>query len=97
LKLKIGDYEVPERSLKFVVLYSDSSSVSFAGVFVGEEGRAAGAELRRSAQIRAIPFEAVDRNGVGSTGICDVKDLKLVGTGPSIIKFSGRLVRPFQN
>jgi len=96
LRLKIGDYEIPERSLKFVVLYPNSSSVSFAGVFIGEEGRIAGKELRRSAQVRAVPFEAVDRNGVGSAGLCDVKDLELVGSS-SFIKFSGRLVRPFEN
>ena len=96
MRLKIGDYEIPERCLKFVFLYPNSSCVSFAGVFVGEDGRIAGKELRRSAQVRAVPFEAVDRNGVGSAGLCDVKDLKLASRS-SIIKFSGRLVRPFEN
>jgi hypothetical protein len=95
LKLKIGDHEIPERSLKFVTLYPATSSVAFAGFFIGEQGHKRGAEFRRPAEMRAIPFEVVDRNDVGSTGICDIKDLKLdVGVSP-VIKFSGRLVRPF--
>jgi hypothetical protein len=97
LKLKIGDYEIPERCLRFVILYPELSSVSFAGIFVGQKERDSGAALRRLSELRAIPFEAVDKNGIGSTGICDVKDLKLVGRGTSIVKFSGRLVRPFQD
>ena len=82
--------------MKFVVLYYESSSVSFAGVLVGEQALKAGAELRRLAQMRAIPFEAADRNGIGSTGICDIKDLRLTGDGTSVVRFSGQLVRPFQ-
>ena len=96
MKLKVGDCEIPERCLRFVVLYPELSSVSFAGVFIGEKERETEAGLRRLAEMRAIPFEAEDRNGVSSAGICDVKDLKLAGGGTSV-KFSGRLVRPFQN
>jgi len=97
LKLKIGDYEVPERCLRSVVLYPGSSSVTFAGVFVGEQGLQARTGLRRLAEMRAMPFEVVDRNGVSSTGLCDVKNLKFDGDGTPVIKFSGRLVRPFQD
>jgi hypothetical protein len=96
LKLKVGDYDIPERCLKFVVLYYEDASVSFAGVLIDQKDREAAGGLRRLAQTRAIPFEAVDRNGVGSTGICNVKDLRIVGNANSVIKFSGRLVRPFQ-
>ena len=97
MKLKIGDYEVPERCLRDVVMYPESSAVAFAGVFVGKQGLQAGTGLRRLAAMRALTFEAVDRNGVSTTGLCDIKDLKLDGDRPPIIKFSGRLVRPFQD
>jgi len=94
LKLKIADYEVPERCLRFVILYPESASVSFGGALVGEKDRETGSELRKLAKLRAVPFEAVDRNGLGSTGICNLKDLKIIGHSTPIRKFSGRLVRP---
>jgi hypothetical protein len=97
LKLKIGDYEIPARCLTSVTLYPESSAVSFAGVFVGEQGLQAGTGLRRLAEMRAIPFEVVDRNGVSTAGLCDIKNLKLDGDGTLMIRFSGRLVRPFQD
>lgn len=97
MKLKIGEYEIPERCLTSVTLYYESSSVSFAGVLVGDQGLEAGRGLRRLAQMSAIPFEAVDRNGVLSSGICTIKDFKLDGESASRVRFSGRLVRPFQN
>ena len=96
MKLQIGGVEIPERCLKFVVLYYESASVSFAGVLVGEKEREMGAELRKLAELKAIPFEVEDRNGVSNTGICDIKDLRLARDGTSM-RFSGRLVRPFQN
>ena len=96
MKLKIADYEVPERCLRLVILYPESASVSFGGALVGEKDRETGSELRKLAKLRAIPFEAVDSKGLGSTGICDMKDLQIIGHGAPLMKFSGRLVRPPQ-
>jgi hypothetical protein len=95
LRLKIGEYEIPERCLKSVEVYPELSTVSFTGVFVGERETKTGAGLRHLAQMRAIPYEAIDNNGVPSEGVCDIKDFKLVD-GSLTVKFSGRLVRPFQ-
>jgi len=95
LKLKIGDYEIPEHCLRYIVLYPESSSVVFAGVLVGDQRLQEKVKLRRLAETRAIPYEAVDRNGVPATGICDIKNLKFDGNTTQMIKFSGRLVRPF--
>jgi hypothetical protein len=97
LRLKIGEHEIPERYLKSVVLYPDSSSVLFAGVLLGEPGRKAATGLRILAETRAIPFEVVDGKGVSYTGLCDIKNLKLVGVGTPRIKFSSMLVRPFRD
>lgn len=97
LKLKIGDYDIPERYLRSVVLYPESSSVAFAGVLVGEQRLETRTSLRRLAETKAIPFEAVDKNGVSATGLCEIKDLKLDAHSAPIIRFSGRLVRPFQD
>ena len=97
MKLKIGDCEIPERCLRSVTLYPESLSVSFAGVFIGEEELRVRTGLRRLAETRAIPFDAVDRNGVNSSGLCNIRNLKFDGDGTPIIKFSGRLVRPFQD
>jgi hypothetical protein len=95
LRLKIGDYEIPEHCLKSVSVYPELSTVAFTGVFVGEHEAKTGAGLRYLAEMRALPYEAVDKNGVASSGVCDIKDFKLVD-GSLTVKFSGRLVRPFQ-
>ena len=97
MKLKIADYEIPERCLRFVILYPESASVSFGGALVGEKDRETRSELRKLARLRAFPFEAIDRNGLGRTGICNMKDLKMIGHGSPVVKFSGRLVRPPQD
>ena len=94
MRLKIGEYEIPERCLTFLTLYHRSASVLFAGVLVGEKGLQAITGIRRLAETRAIPFEAVDRDGVSSTGLCDIRNLKLEEDSAAV-KFSGRLVRPF--
>jgi len=71
--------------------------VSFGGIARGDEAIAIQKRLRLLAEERAIVYEAVDRNGFSSTGICDIKDLKFqeTSTRPVMIKFSGRLVHPF--
>ena len=95
LRLKIGQYEIPKDCLKAVITYPDSCSASFVGVFRGLEGQKAAAGLRILAEQRAVPFEVVDSYGVECAGLCDVRDLKLVAINTAMIKFSGRLVRPF--
>jgi hypothetical protein len=97
LKLKIGEYDIPERCLRSVILYPELSTVEFAGVFVGEKDLQLIAGLRRLAEMRAIAFEAVDRNGVRTEGLCDIKNLRFDEDSTTTIKFSGRLVRPFQD
>ncbi len=97
MKLKIGDCEIPEHCLRYVILYPESSSVAFAGVLVGEERLQMKAELRRLAQMKATPYEAVDRHGVGSSGLCDIKNLKFGSDSTPVITFSGQLIRPFRD
>ena len=96
LKLKIGDFDIAERCLKSVALYPELSAVEFTGVFVGMHETKAGEALRYLSEMRAIPYAAEDVHGVTCAGVCDMKDLKLAG-GSMTIRFSGRLVRPFQD
>lgn len=95
MKLKIGDYEIPERCLRYVVLYR-TAPVSFGGVLVGDEGLRTKEKLRRLTLMKAISYEAVDRNGVYATGVCDVKNLKFGENTAPTTKFFGELVRPFE-
>jgi hypothetical protein len=96
MKLKIGDCEIPERCLRNVILYNQDSSVSFSGVLYGEQRVLTKTELNRSASMSPTLYEAVDKNGVSATGLCSVKNLKFEPGAAAIIKFSGQLVRPFQ-
>jgi hypothetical protein len=97
LKLKIRDCEIPEQFLAYVVLSTGYFAVSFGGVARGEEATELVKRLKLIAQESAIPYEAVDKNGVESTGICNLKNLKFAETPakPNMIRFSGRLVHPF--
>jgi hypothetical protein len=97
LRLKIGDCEIPEPFLLFVEVSVGPFPVAFGGIARGEEGIAIRKRLRLLAQERAVAYEAVDKNGISSTGICDIKDLEFeeTSTRPVMIKFSGRLVHPF--
>jgi hypothetical protein len=95
LQLKIGDYEIPERCLRYVVLYR-AAPVSFGGVLVGDEALQVKEKLRRLALMKAISYEAVDSNGVYATGWCDIKNLKFDENTTPTTKFFGELVRPFE-
>jgi hypothetical protein len=97
LRLKIGDCEIPEPFLLFVEVSIGPFPVAFGGIARGEEGIAIRKRLRLLAEERAVTYEAVDKNGISSTGICDIKGLKFeeTPTRPAMIKFSGRLVHPF--
>jgi hypothetical protein len=95
LQLKIGDCEIPERCLRYVVLYR-AALVSFGGVLVGDEGLQTKEKLHRLVLMKAISYEALDSNGVYATGWCDVKNLKFDDTTKPTTKFSGELVHPFE-
>ena len=95
MQLKIGDYEIPERCLRYVVLYR-AALVSFGGVLVGDEGLQTRDKLHRLALMKAISYEAVDSSGVYSTGWCDIKNLKFDSNTKPTTKFFGELVRPFE-
>jgi hypothetical protein len=95
LQLKIGDCEIPERCLRYVVLYR-AALVSFGGVLVGDEGLRTKEKLHSLALMKAISYEAVDSNGVYATGWCDIKKLKFDENTKSTTKFSGELVHPFE-
>jgi hypothetical protein len=97
LKLKIRDCEIPEQFLTYVVLSTGYFAVSFGGVAPRDEVLEILRRLKLLSQENAIPYEAVDKNGVESTGICNLKDLKFGETpaNPNVIRFSGRLVHPF--
>jgi hypothetical protein len=97
LKLKIRDCEIPERFLTYVVLSTGYFAVSFSGVAPREEATEMLRRLKLIAQESAIPYEAVDNNGIESTGICNLKNLNFGETpaNRNMIKFSGRLVHPF--
>jgi hypothetical protein len=97
LRLKIGDCEIPEAFLLYVELSIGPFPVAFGGIARGDEALAIRKRLKLLAEERAVSYEAVDKNGLPSTGICDIKDLKFqeTSTRPIMIKFSGRLVHPF--
>jgi hypothetical protein len=97
LKLKIGSCEIPERLLLYVAFSVGSFPVSFGGVARGEQAEDIRKKLKLLAEERAILYEAIDKNGVFLTGLCNIKDLKFeeTPTTPVLIKFSGRLVHPF--
>ena len=97
MRLKIGDCEIPEPFLLYVELSIGPFPVAFGGIARGDEALAIRKRLKLLAQERAVSYEAVDKNGLPSTGICDIKDLKFqeTSTRPTMIKFSGRLVHPF--
>jgi hypothetical protein len=97
LKLKIRDCEIPEQFLTYVVLSTGSFAVSFGGVARRDEVTQMMKELKLLAQENAVPYEAVDKNGIESTGICNIRNLKFGATpaDPNLIRFSGQLVHPF--
>jgi hypothetical protein len=88
LQLKIGYYEIPERCLRYVVLYR-AAPVFFRGVLVGDEGSQIREKLRRLTLMKTISYEAVDSNGVYATGWCDIKNLKFDENSTPPTKFFG--------
>ena len=97
MKLKIRDCEIPEQFLSYVILSSGSFEVSFGGAARRDEIAQIQKKLKLLAEEKALPYEAVDKNGIGTTGICNMKNLKFQETpsNPALIRFSGLLVHPF--
>ena len=80
-----------------MVLSTGSFAVSFGGVARRDEVEQMLKRLKLLAEQSAIPYEAVDKNGVESIGICNIRNLKFGETpgNPGLTRFSGRLVHPF--
>ena len=97
MRLIIGDCEIPADALLYVSLSIGSYPVSFGGVVRGDEGLGLLKRLKLLAEQRGIPYDAVDKEGIGSTGICKVVNLKFerTSTDPPMVRFSGRLAHPF--
>jgi len=94
LRLKVGDYEVPEHNLTYVVLSIGSVPVSFGGTAREEEGREVESTLKSLAEDKAIPYEAIDMQGIRLTGLCNIINLKfdtVAEKAPTLIRFSGQL------
>lgn len=97
MRLKIGDCEIPERFITHVITTLGIGLVTFGGVAPQNEAAVLMRRLSLLSQEKAVPYEAVDAEGVPSAGICDIVDLKLevMNTRPPTVSFSGRLVYPF--
>lgn len=81
----------------YVALSIGPYPVSFGGVVGLEEGTDLVRKLKLLAEERGLQYEAVDKDGVGSTGICTLIHLKFerTATHPPMIRFSGQLAHPF--
>jgi hypothetical protein len=97
MRLRIGEYEIPERTLTNVDLIVGTSTVVFSGMAQEEEAKEILPKLRElAAELAPISYEAIDVMGTRSTGVCSLINLKLeeVTTTPSLVIFSGELVYP---
>jgi len=97
MKLTISDCEIPDANLLFVVVSIGPFPVTFGAMLWGDEGEAIQRRLRLLSQQKALHYDAVDKNGLYSTGLCEIKDLKFekVSTDPITIRVSGKLAHPF--
>jgi len=94
LKLTIGPLKIPERFLRYVILYR-AAPVSFGGVLIGREGAKVKEGLEKLTRGKAMAYEAVDEHGVYAEGYCDLKNLKFDLSEGRVV-FSGELIRPFE-
>jgi hypothetical protein len=97
MKLTIADCEIPQANLLYVVVSIGPFPVSFGAMLWGDEGRAIQRRLSLLSQQKALHYDAVDKDGLYSAGLCEIKDLKFeeMHTDPITIRVSGRLVHPF--
>jgi len=97
LRLKVGDYEIPEGALLFVKITIGPYPVSFGGAISMDEAPALMRRLKLLSQERAIHYDVVDKEGVSSDGICNLIHLKFARTPtqPPLIRFYAQLAHPF--
>jgi len=97
LRLKIGDCELSAELLLYVFVTIGSAPVSFGGVAYGQEGEALRDKLKRLSHEKVLTYEAVDRNGYETGGLCKIEGLKFseMPTFPVRIMFSAQLAHPF--
>lgn len=97
MRLTVGDYEIPKGVLLYVRITYGPYPVSFGGVIGVSEGKELMRRLRLLAEERAIHYDAEDREGMSSTGICNLTHLKfeILASPPPRIRFSGDLAHPF--
>jgi len=97
MKLRIADCEFREQQLIYVVLSIGPFPVTFGAVVWGDEGGAIARRIRLLAEQKALSYDAEDKHGLTSAGLCEIRDLKFeqTSTDPIMIKISGRLVHPF--
>jgi len=97
MRLKIADCEIPEQFLLFVVISIGPLPISFGAAVWGKEGQEIQRKLKLLAEQKALPYDATDKQGLSSAGLCEIKDLKFENTNtePAMIKFSGKLAHPF--
>jgi DNA-binding response OmpR family regulator len=97
LRVRVGDCELPSRVLLYVFISVAYCLVSFGGVAYGEEGDSLRKRLRLLSEERGLLYEAVDQNGMESSGMCKIENLKFEETPtlPVRIRFSAQLSDPF--
>lgn len=97
MRLKVGDYEIPESALLFVRTTIGPYPVAFGGAVSMDEAPDLMRKLKLLAEQRAIRYEVVDKDGVSSDGICNLIHLKFARTAtqPPLIRFYGQLAHPF--
>jgi hypothetical protein len=93
----VGDYEIPKNALLYVRLTFGPYPVSFGGVIGWDEAPDLVRSLKLLAEQMALHYEAVDRDGLSSSGLCNLIHLKFerTATPPPRIRFSGQLAHPF--
>jgi hypothetical protein len=97
MRLRIADCSFQEQQLLYVVLSIGPFPVTFGAIVWGDDGEAIARRIRLLAEQKALTYDAVDKNGLSSSGLCEIRDLKFekTSTDPIMIKITGRLVHPF--
>ena len=97
MRLTVGDYEVPTETLLYVKVSFGPFPVSFGGMVEEDESPALIRKLKLLAEQRALHYDVVDKEGVSSTGICNLVHLKFekILARPPRIRFSAQLAHPF--
>jgi hypothetical protein len=93
----LGDYELPRGALLYLRITYGPHPVSFGGVISAIEAPELMRSLKLLSQQTAIHYDAVDREGTSSKGICNLTHLKFenIASPPPRIRFSGQLTHPF--